>query len=184
MANYSQNVFFTSKDSLTTGDPLKLIKGTEIDAELAEISTAIASKTEGDIPSTTKMVFIETAAPAGWTLNTSYDDRTMIIASSPTDDGTPDTSGSWTISGISVDNHTLLLSEIPSHDHGSQSVDVINSATIGSAGALVRANTTVGAVSQSLNDSNEGGGNGHDHNMTIGSSWRPRYVEVIVCEKD
>lgn len=44
MSDYTQNVSFGPKDALTTGDPDKLIKGTEIDAELAEISTAIATK--------------------------------------------------------------------------------------------------------------------------------------------
>jgi len=44
MANYSQTVFFGPKDALTTGDPSKVIKGTEMDGELSAISTAIASK--------------------------------------------------------------------------------------------------------------------------------------------
>lgn len=44
MANYTQNVFFGPKDALSTGDPNKKIKGTEIDAEFAEISTAVATK--------------------------------------------------------------------------------------------------------------------------------------------
>ena len=44
MSNYSQIVSFGPKDSLNTGDSAKKIKGTEIDAELAAISTAITSK--------------------------------------------------------------------------------------------------------------------------------------------
>ena len=44
MSNYSQNVYFAPKDSLTAGDPSKKIKGTELDAELSEISSAISSK--------------------------------------------------------------------------------------------------------------------------------------------
>lgn len=44
MSNYTQNVFFTPKDSLTAGDANKKIKGSEIDAELSEISSAIVSK--------------------------------------------------------------------------------------------------------------------------------------------
>jgi hypothetical protein len=44
MSNYSQIVSFGPKDSLNTGDAAKKIKGTEIDAELAAISTAITSK--------------------------------------------------------------------------------------------------------------------------------------------
>lgn len=44
MSDYTQNVFFGPKDALSTGDPDKIARGTEIDAELDEISTAIASK--------------------------------------------------------------------------------------------------------------------------------------------
>lgn len=44
MANYTQIVSFGPKDSLNTGDSAKKIKGTEMDAELAAISTAIGTK--------------------------------------------------------------------------------------------------------------------------------------------
>ena len=44
MADYSQVNDYSAKDALATGDPLKLIKGSDIDSELAAISTAIASK--------------------------------------------------------------------------------------------------------------------------------------------
>lgn len=44
MSNYSQITAFTPKDSLTTGNPAKIIKGADFDAEFASISTAIASK--------------------------------------------------------------------------------------------------------------------------------------------
>lgn len=44
MSDYTQNVLYSPKDALTTGDTAKRIKGSEIDAEFAEIATAIASK--------------------------------------------------------------------------------------------------------------------------------------------
>ena len=44
MSNYTQNVSYGPKDALTTGDAAKRIKGVEIDAEFAEIATAISSK--------------------------------------------------------------------------------------------------------------------------------------------
>lgn len=50
MSNYSQSTFFGPKDALTPGDPLKKIKGTEIDAELALLSTAIATKADNTGP--------------------------------------------------------------------------------------------------------------------------------------
>lgn len=44
MADYTQAVLFGPKDGLTTGDPLKLARGTEMDGELAAIATAVATK--------------------------------------------------------------------------------------------------------------------------------------------
>jgi hypothetical protein len=44
MADYSQVNDYSAKDALATGDPLKLIKGSDIDAEFSAVSTAIESK--------------------------------------------------------------------------------------------------------------------------------------------
>lgn len=47
MSNYTQTTFFAPKDALLSGNPLKLIKGADVDPELAAIATAIASKYDG-----------------------------------------------------------------------------------------------------------------------------------------
>ena len=44
MSNYTKATNFASKDSLLTGNPLKIVKGTEIDNEFNAISTAISTK--------------------------------------------------------------------------------------------------------------------------------------------
>lgn len=44
MSDFTQTTFFAPKDSLITGNPAKLVKGVEVDAELAAIAVAIASK--------------------------------------------------------------------------------------------------------------------------------------------
>ena len=46
MTDYTKATNFTSKDSLSTGNPLKIVKGTEIDTEFNNIQTAIATKTD------------------------------------------------------------------------------------------------------------------------------------------
>jgi hypothetical protein len=48
MASYTKSTNFASKDSLSTGNPLKIVKGTEIDTEFNNISTAIATKQDYD----------------------------------------------------------------------------------------------------------------------------------------
>jgi hypothetical protein len=44
MSNYTKSTNFATKDTLTSGDPLKIVKGTEINTEFDNISTAIATK--------------------------------------------------------------------------------------------------------------------------------------------
>lgn len=44
MADYSQVNDYSDKDALATGNPLKLIKGSDVDAEFSAIATAISSK--------------------------------------------------------------------------------------------------------------------------------------------
>lgn len=48
MSDYSQITFFTPKDSLSTGNPNKIIYGSDVDAEFSAISTAIATKADVD----------------------------------------------------------------------------------------------------------------------------------------
>jgi hypothetical protein len=46
MSNYTKSTNFATKDNLISGDPLKIVKGTEIDTEFNNIATAIATKTD------------------------------------------------------------------------------------------------------------------------------------------
>ena len=53
MSNYSKSTNFASKDNLSPGNPLKIVKGTEIDTEFNNIATAIATKTDNSSASIT-----------------------------------------------------------------------------------------------------------------------------------
>ncbi len=46
MSNYTKSTNFATKDNLSSGDPLKIVKGTEIDTEFNNIATAIATKAD------------------------------------------------------------------------------------------------------------------------------------------
>jgi len=56
MSDYTKATNFTLKDGLTTGDPQKIIKGSELDAEYVAISNAISSKANSDSPTFTGTV--------------------------------------------------------------------------------------------------------------------------------
>lgn len=53
MANYTKVTNFTSKDFLITGDPNKIVRGSEIDSEYSNIATAIATKSDSANPTFT-----------------------------------------------------------------------------------------------------------------------------------
>lgn len=46
MSNYIKSTNFATKDNLISGDPLKIVKGTEIDTEFNNIATAVATKAD------------------------------------------------------------------------------------------------------------------------------------------
>ena len=62
MSNYTQSTNFATKDSLPSGDPLKIVKGTEINTEFVNISTAIATKADLASPTLTGTPLAPTAS--------------------------------------------------------------------------------------------------------------------------
>ncbi len=46
MSDYTKSTNFATKDGLSTGDPAKIVKGTEIDTEFNAIASAISSKAD------------------------------------------------------------------------------------------------------------------------------------------
>jgi hypothetical protein len=46
LSNYTKTTNFATKDNLSPGNPLKIVKGTEIDTEFNNIATAVATKTD------------------------------------------------------------------------------------------------------------------------------------------
>ena len=58
MSAYTKTTNFTAKDSLTSGNPSKIVKGSEIDAEFTAIETAVNSKSNSASPAFTGTVSI------------------------------------------------------------------------------------------------------------------------------
>ena len=62
MANYLKAMDFAAKDALLSGDPNKIVKGTEIDDEFDAIQTAVNSKANTASPALTGTPTAPTAA--------------------------------------------------------------------------------------------------------------------------
>lgn len=158
--------------ALTTGtlagarlpDPLPAIDGSSL--------TGIAA-----FPSGTLMLFQQTAAPTGWTKQTTHNDKALRVVS-----GTAGTGGSSAFSTAlatpalsgSTGSTTLSTSQIPSHIH-----------TIGysqqSGGPTANSGSTRHG---SFSSDATGGGGSHNHTMSGTAAINVQYVDVIIASKD
>ena len=76
MTDYTKATNFASKDSLSSGNSLKIVKGTEIDTELNSIATAIATKADLSGPTFTGTPTLPTGTIA--TTQSSSDSSTKL----------------------------------------------------------------------------------------------------------
>lgn len=185
MANYTRTQNFTAKDSLDTGDPEKVITGADIDSEFNAIDQAIQTKEDtGLIPSGTVMLFVQTAAPTGFTKSTTHNNKALRIVSGTVGTGgsqdfttafASDRTASGTTGGTavsisgSVASHTLATSELPSHNHTfsiGQFVGSDDGQSNGS-GRIIMANRNYasGGGAADVTIGNTGDGGGHDHSV-------------------
>jgi hypothetical protein len=65
MSNYIKATNFATKDTLATGNPSKIVKGTEIDAEFTAIASAVSSKANINAPVFTGSVTLPGAPTTG-----------------------------------------------------------------------------------------------------------------------
>lgn len=149
-------------------------------------------------PSGTKMVFQQTAAPTGWTKDTSSDDdqalrfTTGTVSSGGTTAfttlfaATSATEGhSLTIAELASHGHTATVTD-PGHAHGYADHEVVSGGNfIGSNTAALQNNTltpTTDAATTGISVSNAstGSGTAHTHTMKLAV----KYVDVIVASKD
>lgn len=93
MSNYAKATDFASKDSLATGNPLKVIKGTEINDEFEAIETAFPTKADA---ANAALTGTPTAPTASAGTNTTQIATTAFVTgagfaplASPTFTGTP-----------------------------------------------------------------------------------------------
>jgi hypothetical protein len=148
---------------------------------LTSNGTAWTSAAAAAFDSGTVMLFGQTAAPTGWTKDTSNNNNSALRVVT----GTASTGGSvdFTTAFVSqsvlgtVGSHTLTTSEIPSHLHS-----FTNYYGEGSGGQDARGSAS-GAFSQNTN--NTGGGGSHSHSFSgTAINLAVKYVDVIRASKN
>jgi hypothetical protein len=85
MANYTKSTNFAIKDSLISGDPAKVVKGTEIDTELTNIQSAVNSKRDSSSAVNLSTEVSNTLPAAnGGTGQTTYTNGQLLIGNTAT----------------------------------------------------------------------------------------------------
>lgn len=143
-------------------------------------------------PSGTLMLFQQTAAPTGWTKQTTHNNKALRVVSGTagtggsvaftTALGTPSVSGSVSVSG-NISSTTLSTSQIPSHSHSYQSSRASNTQTTSA--------NQGGTRLRSYNTGNTGGSGSHNHGHNLAGSLSSasttinvQYVDLIIAAKD
>jgi hypothetical protein len=133
-------------------------------------------------PSGTVLPFIQAAAPTGWVQIVGLNDQVLRTTNGAGAGG----GGSWTISGLSaatsVAGHALNQGEIPSHTHNVSAV----TSTGGTVGFNSGNSIFLGQFAIT-SDGGTGGNAAHTHgantSVSADGTWRPAYVNTIVCSK-
>jgi hypothetical protein len=125
----------------------------------------------------TLMLFQQTAAPSGWTKQTTHNDKALRVVS-----GTASSGGSNAFSTVmgttTTGNHTLSSAEIGSHSHAY----VAPGGPAGPYGGAVCAPPCPNAsnVAAGASSGAAGGGGAHNHPLTLAI----QYVDLIIAQKN
>lgn len=139
----------------------------------------------GGVPSGTKMLFAQAAAPTGWTKDTTHNDKTLRVVSGSGGGSGGSVAFSTVFGRTAVDGSSLSIAQLASHLHQETSSSQPSGATAGSG----TGSSSNGIGSQSANY-NMGGAaintlsNGSGATHTHGLDLRVQYVDVIICTKD
>ena len=169
-------------------------------------SGAALVQAAGDIPSTTKMIFFQAAAPSGWTIDGTHNDKLMRVVSSAGGGSGGSINFSTVFGYTATSGHTLTSADTPAHTHGPGTltgftssngshnhtyVDSRDNSAQASAGTARNvggqndSTSTDGAHTHGVTidtgaTASYGSGGSHAHNIDM----RARYIDVIVCTKN
>lgn len=127
MSSYTKSTDFASKDALLTGNPLKVVKGTEIDDEFNAIQTAVNSKADTNSPDLSGTPTTTTAPSATNTTQIASTAFVQAQKASPVFTGTPTVTGDVPDTGTDTTQIATTafvqqeINAIPAIDYASQS---------------------------------------------------------------
>lgn len=151
----------------------------------ARVAALVAAGQTSPFAAGTRIVFQQTSAPAGWTKDTTLNDRALRIVS-----GTVGSGGSLAFSSAfasrslsgSVSATTLSEAQMPAHSHE------VQASTSNYAAGIATSLNFGGSLSHPGYGgllSTRGGGQSHTHGLTLTAlNMAVQYTDVIVAQKD
>lgn len=176
-------------------------------------TVALTSQIESSFPAGTSMLFQQTAAPTGWTKQTTHNDKSLRIVTGSVGTGgsvafstalaTPSVTGSLAAGNLAgslsgdIGSTSLSTGQMPSHTHRSSKPQ----ASVSNPQQYGNPSRKAGQVTQNTNSlatSSAGSGGSHNHttgNLAVSMSGTPtissatatinvQYVDFIIANKD
>lgn len=168
-----------------------------------------ASASGNPIPSGTKMLFVQTSAPVGWTKDTTHNDKSLRVVNGTAGSGgtvafstvfstsrdastvtTTGSIGSTTVTGT-VNASSLSVEQLAPHNHGLEQGPYTGGGNWTPPGSNtqygVNANTTYNGSGWGHSHGFSGGA--HNHSLTMNSHFHStnlnvQYVDTIIATKD
>lgn len=133
------------------------------------------------LPAGTTMLFVQSAAPTGWTKSITHNNKALrVVSGSAGSGGSVSFTSAFSSQSISgtVDPHTLTIDEIPAHTHYYAVLSQTPASVYGSSSGVVSTNT--GSTTGSA-----GGGQAHTHTFSSTNiNLAVQYVDAIIAVKN
>jgi hypothetical protein len=172
-----------------------------VEGQTLATQTYVTNSLSSTIPSGTRMLFQQTAAPTGWTKDITINNRALrVVSGSVGSGGSIDFDVAFTSRGFSgstssetvtgtVGSTVLDITQIPDHTHNYSRATAGTTATASGTGTtFLRTLTSTSTASGSA-----GGGLGHTHTFSGGShahtfsgaiDMAVKYIDLIIAQKD